>query len=50
MSLSALTGKRVNNNKKLADKDHSLFYNHVGSFEDFPIKHLNTLLRNPYER
>ena len=36
-SLSALTGKRVNNNKKLAVKDHCLFFNDVGSFEDFSI-------------
>ena len=36
-SLSALTGKRVNNNKKSAVKDHCLFFNHVGSFEDFSI-------------
>ena len=35
LSLSALTGKRVNNNKKSAVKDHCLFFNHVGSFEDF---------------
>ena len=37
LSLSALTGKRVNNNKKTAVKDHCLFCNHVGSFEDFSI-------------
>ena len=37
LSLSALTGKRVNNNKKLAVKDHCLFSNHVGLFEDFSI-------------
>ena len=37
LSLSALTGKRVNNNKKLAVKDHCLFSNHVGSFENFSI-------------
>ena len=37
LSLSALTGKRVNNNKKWAVKDHCLFFNHVGSFEDFSI-------------
>ena len=37
LSLSALTGKRVNNNKKSAVKDHCLFFNHVGSFEDFSI-------------
>ena len=37
LSLSALTDKRVNNNKKSAVKDHCLFSNHVGSFEDFPI-------------
>ena len=33
--LSALRDKRVNNNKKLATKDHCLFFNHVGLFEDF---------------
>ena len=37
LSLSALTGKRVNNNKKLAVKDHCLFFDHVGSFEDLSI-------------
>ena len=37
LSLSALTCKRVNNNKKLAVKDQCLFLNHVGSFEDFSI-------------
>ena len=35
LSLSALTGKRVNNNKKLAVKDLCLFFNHVGSFQTF---------------
>ena len=37
LSPSALTSKRVNNNKKLAFKDHYLFYNHVGSLKDFSI-------------
>ena len=37
LSLSVLTGKHVNNNKKLAVKDHYLFFNHMGSFEDFSI-------------
>ena len=37
LSLSALTGKRVNNNKKSTVKDHYLFFNHVGSFEDFSV-------------
>ena len=37
LSLSALTGKRVNNNKKSAVKNHCLFFNHVGSFEGFSI-------------
>ena len=37
VTLSALTGKRINNNKKLAVKDHYLFFNHVDSFENFPI-------------
>ena len=36
-SLSALTGKRVTNNKKSAVKDHCLPCNHVGTFEDFSI-------------
>ena len=27
----------VNNNKKSAVKDHCLFFNHMGSFEDFSI-------------
>ena len=35
LSLSALTGKRVNNNKKV--KDHCLFFNQMDSFEDFSI-------------
>ena len=35
LSLSALTGKRVNKNKKSAVKDHCLFFNHMGSFEYF---------------
>ena len=37
LSLSALTGKRVNKNKKSAVKDRCLFLNHVGSVEDFSI-------------
>ena len=37
MSLPALTGKRVNNNKKSAVKDHFLLFSHLGSFEDFSI-------------
>ena len=37
LRLSALTGKRVNNNKKWTVKDQSLFFNHVDSFEDFSI-------------
>ena len=37
LSLLTLTGKRVNNNKKSAVKDHLLFFNHAGSFEDFSI-------------
>ena len=37
LNLSALTGKRVNNNKISAAKDHCLFFNHVGSLEDFSI-------------
>ena len=37
LSLSTLTGKRVNNNKKSAVKDQCLFFNHVGSFEDLSI-------------
>ena len=37
LSLSALTGKRVNNDKKSAVKDHILLNDHVCSFEDFSI-------------
>ena len=37
LSLSALTGKRVNNDKKSAVKDHCLFNNHDNTFEDFSI-------------
>ena len=36
-SLSALTGKHVNNNKKLAVKYHCFFFNHMGLFKDFLI-------------
>ena len=46
LSLSALTGKRVNNNKKSAVKDYCLFFNHVGSFEDFSIL---TYESNPFK-
>ena len=46
LSLSALTGKRVNNNKKSAAKHHCLFFNHVGSFEDFLIL---TYQSNPFK-
>ena len=46
LSLSALTGKRVNNNKKSAVKDHCLFFNHVGLFEDFSIL---TYESNPFK-
>ena len=44
-SLSALTGKLVNN-KKSAVKDHCLFFNHVGLFEDFSIL---TYESNPFK-
>ena len=37
LSLSALTGKRVNSNKKSLVKDHCFFFNDVGSFKDFSI-------------
>ena len=37
LSVSALTGKRVNNSKKSVVKNHCLFFDHVGSFEDFSI-------------
>ena len=37
LSLSALTGKRVNNDKKSAVKDHCLFNNHDNTFEGFSI-------------
>ena len=46
LSLSALTGKRVNNNKKSVVRDHCLFFNHVVSFEDFPIL---TYESNPFK-
>ena len=46
LSLSTLTGKRVNNNKKSAVKDHCLFFNHVGSLEDFSIL---TYESNPFK-
>ena len=46
LSLSALTGNRVNNNKKSAVKGHCLFFNHVGSFEDFSIL---TYESNPFK-
>ena len=46
LSLSALTGKHVNNNKKSAVKDHCLFFNQVGSFEDFSIL---TYESNPFK-
>ena len=46
LSLSSLTDKRVNNNKKSAVKDHCLFFNHVGSFEDFSIL---TYESNPFK-
>ena len=35
--MSALTAKLVNNSKKSAVNDHYLFFNHVGSFENFSI-------------
>ena len=44
--MSDLTGKRVNNNKNSAVKDHCLFFNHVGSFEDFSIL---TYESNPFK-
>ena len=37
LSISALTNKRVNNTKRSAVKDHCLFYNHGGGFEDFSV-------------
>ena len=37
LSLSPLTDKRVNKNKKPVVNDHCLFFNHVGSFEDISI-------------
>ena len=45
LSLSALTGKRFNNNKKSAVKD-CVSFNHVGSFEDFSIL---TYESNPFK-
>ena len=35
LSISALTNKRVNNNKRSAIKDHCIFHNHDGEFNDF---------------
>ena len=46
LSLSALTVKRVSNNRKSAVKDHCLFFNHVESFEDFSIL---TYESNPFK-
>ena len=46
LNLSALTSKHVNNNKKSAVKDYCLFFNHVGSFEDFSIL---TYESNPFK-
>ena len=46
LSLSALTGKRFNNNKKSTVKDQCLFFNHLGSFEDFSIL---TYESNPFK-
>ena len=46
LSLSTLTGKCVINNRKLAVKDHCLFFNHVGSFEDFSVL---TYESNPFK-
>ena len=37
ISTSPLTGKRVNNNKKISVKDHCLLSGHVCSFEDFTV-------------
>ena len=37
LSISALTNKRVNNNKSSAVKDHCIFYNHEGDFPDFSV-------------
>ena len=37
LSISALTNKRVNNNKRSAVKDHCIFYNHEGDFPDFSV-------------
>ena len=46
LSLSALTGKRDHNNKKLTVKDHCLFFNHVGLFDDSSIL---TYESNPFK-
>ena len=46
LSLLAVTGKHVNNNKKFAVKDHCLFFNHMDSFEDFSIL---TYESNPFK-
>ena len=46
LSLSALTGKRVNNYQKLAVEDHCFPSNRVGSFEVFSIL---TYKSNPFK-
>ena len=53
LSLSALTGKRINNNKKSAVKDHCLFYiiwarSKIFQFWRMSQIHLKSWLRNPY--
>ena len=37
ISMSSLTGKRANNNKRSSVKDHCLLSGHVCSFEDFTV-------------
>ena len=42
ISMPPLTGKRVNNKKKLSVKDHCLLSGHVCSFDDFTVLYYKT--------
>ena len=53
ISMSPLTGKRVNNNTESSVKDHCLFSGHVCSFDDFTVLNheshkFKRLLKNLY--
>ena len=53
ISMSPLTGKRVNNNTESSVKDHCLFSGHVCSFDDFTVLNYEShkfkrLLKNLY--